>query len=338
MSRGEVRPGPLNLITDVAGLTVGHAEDHRVMTGATVVLPAARAVAAADVRGGGPGTRDVEALDPTCVVDAVDAIMLSGGSVYGLEAAAGATVWLAAQGRGFAVRGIRVPIVPSAILFDLTHGGDKGWGDMPPYRRLGQEACAAAASTFAQGNAGAGVGAKTATCKGGLGSVSAVDPAFGVTVGALVAANPVGSVVMPDGTFWAWPFERNGEFGGMRPTGVAADPEPELYDPDAVPAGNTTIGVVATDAALTKAEAKRVAMMAQDGLARAIRPVHTPADGDTIFVLATGTVALPEERRATALTRIGAIAADCVARAIARGVWHAESLGRFVSWKARYGR
>jgi L-aminopeptidase/D-esterase-like protein len=149
--------------------------------------------------------------------------------------------------------------------------------------------------------------------------------------------NPVGSVVMPDGTFWAWPFERDGEFGGARPTGACADPEPEFYDPDAAAAGNTTIGVVATDAALTKAEAKRVAIMAQDGLARAIRPVHTPSDGDTIFVLATGGVPLPEGRTA-ALARIGAVAADCVARAIARGVWHAEPIGRFTSWKARYGR
>ncbi len=332
-----IRPGPRNLITDVAGIIVGHAEDRRALTGVTAILAPERAVAAVDVRGGGPGTRDTDALDPTCLVDAIDAVVLAGGSVYGLEAAAGATAWLAAHGRGFPVRGLRVPIVPSAILFDLTHGGDKDWGETPPYRRLGAEACAAAGTDVRLGNAGAGLGAKTAACKGGLGSVSAVDARTGITIGALVAANPAGSPVMPDGTFWAWPFEQDGEFGGRMP-GCRAEAEPEFYAADPAAAGNTTIGVVATDAALGKAEALRIAMMAQDGLARAIRPVHTPGDGDTLFVMATGRVALPEAGRAAILARIGAIAADCVARAIARGVYHAESAGPFTSWRDRWGR
>jgi len=332
-----IRPGPRNAITDIAGLLVGQAEDMAARTGVTVLLPEARCTAAVDVRGGGPGTRDIDALDPACMVDAVDAVVLSGGSVHGLEAASGVVSWLAAHGRGYPVAGIRVPIVPAAILFDLANGGDKGWGDTPPYRALALAACDAAGAEVRQGNAGAGTGAKTATCKGGLGTASAVDPETGVTVGALVAANPVGAVTMPDGTFWAWPFEQEGEFGGpYRPTGPAA-PEPNFYrHPEAGPGGNTTIGIVAVDAALSKAEAQRLAIMAQDGLARAIRPVHTPMDGDTVFALATGAVALPGPG-AMALARIGAIAADCVARAIARGVWHAETLGPHQGWREKYG-
>ncbi|MGK9170387.1 P1 family peptidase [Inquilinus limosus] len=336
-----IRPGPRNSITDIAGLLVGQAEDLAVRSGVTVLLPETRCTAAVDVRGGGPGTRDTDALDPTCMVEAVDALVLSGGSVHGLEAASGVVSWLAARGRGLAIGDARVPIVPAAILFDLTNGGDKNWADTPPYRALALAACDAAGTEVRQGNAGAGTGAKTATCKGGLGTASAVDPETGVTVGAVVAANPVGAVTMPDGTFWAWPLEQEGEFGGPhRPTGPAA-PEPEFYRnpaaPQPEPGGNTTIGIIAVDAALSKAEARRLAIMAQDGLARAIRPVHTPMDGDTIFALATGAKALPEPRT-MALARIGAIAADCVARAIARGVWHAATLGPHPAWRERYGK
>jgi L-aminopeptidase/D-esterase-like protein len=335
-----IRPGPRNAITDIAGLLVGQAEDAAVRSGVTVLLPEMRCTAGVDVRGGGPGTRDTDALDPTCMVEAVDALVLSGGSVYGLDAASGVVSWLAARGRGLPVAGTQVPIVPAAILFDLVNGGDKGWGDTPPYRALALAACDAIGTEVRQGNAGAGYGAKTATCKGGLGTASAFDPETGVTIGALVAANPVGAVTMPDGTFWAWPWEQDGEFGGPhRPTGPAS-PEPEFFRhptaPSAGPGGNTTIGIVAVDAALTKAEAQRIAIMAQDGLARAIRPVHTPMDGDTIFALATGAVTLPEPR-VMALARIGAIAADCVARAIARGIWHAEALGPHPAWREKYG-
>ena len=351
-----IRPGPRNAITDVPGLLVGQAEDLAVRSGVTVLLPEMRCTAAVDVRGGAPGTRDTDALDPTCMVEAVDALVLAGGSVYGLGAADPLGSGGAARGRGLAVAGLQVPIVPGAILFDLANGGDKGWGDTPPYRALALAACDAAGPKVRQGNAGAGTGAKTATCKGGLGTASAIDPETGVTIGALVAANPVGAVTMPDGTFWAWPWEQDGEFGGPhRPTGPAS-PEPEFFrhptaalavghaaapavgtaSPQPDLGGNTTIGIVAVDAILTKAEAQRIAIMAQDGLARAIRPVHTPMDGDTIFALATGARALPEPR-AMALARIGAIAADCVARAIARGVWHAETLGPHPAWRERWG-
>ncbi|HEY0418714.1 MAG TPA: P1 family peptidase, partial [Acetobacteraceae bacterium] len=208
------RPGPRNLITDIVGIAVGNADDAAVRSGVTVVLPEARAVAAVDVRGGGPGTRETDALGPTCLVESVDAIVLSGGSAFGLDAAAGAMAWLAVRGRGFAVGPAVVPIVPAAVLFDLGNGGDKHWGDRPPYRDLALAACAAAGRDFALGNAGAGSGAKAGDLKGGLGSVSAVTD-DGFQVGALVAANPLGSVVMPgDGAFWAWALERNGEFGG----------------------------------------------------------------------------------------------------------------------------
>lgn len=337
MSR--VLPGPRNLITDVAGLRVGNAEDRAARSGVTVVLPDARTVAAVDVRGGGPGTRDTELLDPTCLVDAVDAIVLSGGSVYGLEAAAGVTCWLADAGRGFPLGPLRVPICPSAILFDLLNGGDKGWGARPPYRDLGLAACAAATLEVPLGNVGAGLGAKAGVLKGGLGSASAVDGASGLTVGALIAANPVGSAVMPgQPTLWAWALEQRGELGGQPPPLRGSDLEAEFpaLPATAEPGGNTTIGVVATDAVLTKAEAKRLAMMAQDGLARAVRPSHTPFDGDTLFVLATGARPLPEPR-ALALARLGAIAADTAARALARGVYEAESLGPFPGYRATHG-
>jgi len=328
-----VAPGPHNLITDVAGIRVGNAEDAAVRTGVTVVLPERGAVAAVDVRGGAPGTRETDALDPTCLVPTVDAVVLSGGSSFGLEAGSAVMSWLAARGVGFPIGTVRVPIVPAAILFDLLNGGDKAWGESPPYARLARAACAAAGDRFALGNAGAGLGARAGSLKGGLGSVSAVTP-DGLQVGALIAVNAMGDTVMPgQSCFWAWPFERQGELGGQSPprAGVPAD-EPLLASPFARIGANTTIGVVATNAILDKAEAQRVAMMAQDGYARAIRPVHTPFDGDTIFVLATGTQALPAPRNAS-LSRLGALAADCVARAVARGVFAAESLGELQCYR-----
>lgn len=334
-----VRPGPKNLITDVDGLRVGNADDAQVRSGVTVVLPDRPSVVAVDVRGGGPGTRETDALNPTCLVDRVDALVLTGGSAFGLDAASGAMGWLAGQGRGYPVGDAVVPIVPAAVLFDLLNGGDKGWGEIPPYRRLGLEACAAAAPEFPLGNAGAGFGAIAGDVKGGLGSASAVFD-DGLQVGALVAANPVGSPVMPGQcTLWAWAWEQNGEMGGQRP------PErPVSLDPDlrklaaALPGANTMIGVVATNAVLSKAEALRVVTMAHDGMARAVRPAHTPFDGDTLFALATGTRPLPEgPARSLALAQIGAIAADCVTRAIGRAVYEAETLGDCVSYRVRYG-
>lgn len=325
-----VRPGPRNLITDVEGLSVGNAEDQRVITGVTVILPAGRAVAAADVRGGGPGTRETDALEPHNLVDAVDAIVLAGGSVYGLDAAGAVAAALGAAGHGYAVTGwnLVAPMVPSAILFDLTNGGAKDWGAEPPYRALGKTALARVGAEFALGNAGAGYGARAGAYKGGLGSASAMDDA-GLMVGALVAANPVGSPLMPgSGVFWAQPFAFGDEMGPRRdyPSGPPqADWPADAKSGPLPPRANTTIGVVATNAALTPAEAKRVAIMAQDGYARACRPMHTALDGDVVFALATGTHDL-DGPRPHAVSRVGAIAADCVARALARGVWEARSL------------
>lgn len=334
-------PGPRNLITDVDGIRVGNAEDSRVWTGVTIVLPTEPAVAAADVRGGAPGTRETDALDPSCIVEKIHAVVLSGGSAFGLDAAGAVAAALGARGIGFAVGTARVPIVPSAILFDLLNGGTKDWGERPPYRELARAALAAAeagSGAFALGNAGAGYGAKAGRLKGGLGSVSTV-ASDGLQVGAIVAANPWGSVVMPgSGRFWAWALEQAGELGGLPPPQEGATLDPELPpDPSAAqPGANTTIGIVATNAALSKAEAQRVAIMAQDGFARAIRPAHTPFDGDTIFVLATGRHAIAEPRP-RALARIGALAADCVARAAARGVYAAERLGSWPSWRELHG-
>ena len=335
-----VRAGPRNLITDVDGILVGNAEDGRALTGATVVLPEDAAVASGDVRGGGPGTRETDLLDPAATVDTVHAIALSGGSAFGLATADGVMAWLKARGRGFDVGGSIVPLVPGAILFDLNNGGDKNWGELPPYRALGLQACEKAARDFALGNAGAGLGARAGNLKGGLGSVSSVDEA-GLQVGALIAVNSRGYVTMEgQKQFWAWPFEQNGEFGNLSPPGKPVPLEVSV-DRGATASGtvrgHTTIGVVATNAKLSKAEARRVAIMAQDGLARAIRPIHTSFDGDALFVLATGKVEL-QGVRPLALSRLGSIAADCVARACARGVYQAASAGGMTAWRDYFAR
>lgn len=330
---GPLKPGPANTICDVAGVEVGQAHDEKARTGVTVVAPKKRAVAAADIRGGGPGTRETDLLEPSRLVREIDAVVLAGGSVYGLEAASAVTNWLGARGRGYRLMSPDAvpvsPIVPGAILYDLANGGDKDWGETPPYAALGRSACDALGSRVALGAAGAGFGARAGTRRGGLGSVSAVSD-DGLAIGAIMAVNAFGSAVMP-GTdaFWAWPFEIDGEFGGRRPP--AGWPGAGLaYPPDtkagARPGANTTIGVVAVNAALDGGQAKRVAVMAQDGIARALRPAHAPVDGDAIFVIATGEFALPEPA-ALALTELGSIAADCVARAVARGVFEAERRG-----------
>ena len=327
MNPGPARPGARNLITDVSGVKVGQAHDADVRTGVTVILPEVRSVAACDVRGGGPGTRETDALDPHNLVDALDAVTLSGGSVYGLAAADGVAAWLGAQRRGYGLvadPGVPVsPIVPSAILYDLANQGDKVWGEDPPYRRLGRAAALAAAGDFELGTAGAGYGAMAGRLKGGVGSASAV--IFdGFTVGALAAVNSFGSVVAPGGrTFWAAPFEIAAEFGGLGTAGlVAAGDDWGLAKADPAPRTNTTIACVALDAVLTPSQARRIAVMAQDGMARAIRPVHAPFDGDVVFVLATGRVPLGE-RADFQVARLGALAADTLARAIARGVHEA---------------
>lgn len=321
------RPGPLNLITDVPGLKVGQAQDATARTGVTVILPDERAVCAVDVRGGGPGTRETDALSPETLVEAVDAVVLAGGSVYGLAAADGVAAWLGARGRGFGLvdrPGVpKSPIVPAAILYDLANGGDKAWAMEPPYRAMGIVAIEAAGGAFALGTAGAGYGAMAGLLKGGVGSASIVT-ADGFTVGALAAVNSFGSVTAPGGkAFWAAPYEIDGEFGAVPLGDTRAGPDDwgaAKADPQA--RANTTIAVVATDAILTAAQAKRIAIMAQDGVARAIRPAHAPFDGDVVFALATGRRPLGDAPGVT-LTRLGALAADCLARAIARGVYEA---------------
>ncbi len=330
-----VRPGPSNLITDVDGIKVGNAEDTVAISGTTVVLPDVATLAAVDVRGGGPGTRETETMDPINLVDRVDAIVLSGGSAFGLDAASGAVEWLVKQRRGIEVKGHLVPIVPTAILFDLDNGGNKDWGTQPPYRDLARRAIAAAGTEFALGNAGAGLGATTGglrgVMQGGLGSVSAVTD-DGIQVGALIAVNPFGSPLIGDtGTFWAWALEQGNEFGACSPPTAGLKDGLEISF-DGEPAGNTTIGVIAVNAALDKAQAKRIAIMAHDGLARAIRPLHTPMDGDTIFVLATGARPLGDPVPAR-LARLGSLAADCAARAVARGVYAAAGIGDIPGYK-----
>ena len=341
-----LRPGPRNLITDVDGILVGSAEDPRLRSGVSVILCENPSTASVDVRGGGPGTRDTDLLDPSCRVDRIDAVCLSGGSAFGLSAADGVMRWLRERGRGLAVADAVVPIVPTAILFDLLNGGDKNW-DWPPYRELAYAAADKAGRDFALGNAGAGLGAKAGNLKGGLGSASAVDSANGLQVGALVAVNARGYTTMGDmPQFWAWALEQDREFGGLPPPShglalpVSHSRADLTHDPaDAArsdPRANTTIAVVATNARLDKASAKRLAVMAQDGLARSIRPVHTPQDGDTVFAIATGGHELGDDP--LALGELGTLAADCLARAVARGVYNAATLGAARGWRDVFGR
>jgi L-aminopeptidase/D-esterase-like protein len=312
--RSSSRTGARNLITDVPGLKVGQASDPRARSGVTVV------------RGGAPGTRETDALSPETLVEAVDAVVLSGGSVYGLAAADGVTAWLGARGRGYALSPDPAvppsPVVPAAILFDMANGGDKAWGEAPPYRALGLAAVAAASEAFDLGTAGAGAGAMAGGLKGGVGSASTLT-ADGSAVGAICAVNCWGSVVAPGGgSFWAAPYEIGAEFGGLGPAGLRAAPEDWALAKSAAASRNTTIACVATDVALTPAQARRVAIMAQDGLARAIRPVHAPFDGDVVFALSTARRPCPEPANLS-VARLGAIAADTLARAVARGVYEA---------------
>jgi D-aminopeptidase len=326
-------PGARNLITDVPGVLVGNASDAVVKTGVTVVTGSRPFVAAVHVMGAAPGTRETDLLSPENTVETVDALVLAGGSAFGLDAASGVMAGLRAAGRGFPAAGHLVPIVPGAILFDLANGGEKGWAENP-YPALGRAALVAASAEFALGTAGAGFGATVAGMKGGLGSASAV-LASGVTVGALVAVNAVGGVCDEAGRFWAAPFEIGGEFGG-RGVPEPGDP-PEFPVTKMVPGGHTTIAVVATDAALTKAGAKRMAVAAHDGLARAVVPAHTPLDGDLVFGVATGERALADPVREAAV--IGHVAAVCLSRAIARAVFlaRAEPGDVVPCWSARFG-
>src|SRR5579872_279804 len=326
-----------NLITDLDGVTVGAAADERIASGVSVVIFDEPAVASIAIHGGAPATRDAALLAPEMTVAAIDALVLAGGSAFGLDAAGGAQARLLEMGRGYPVGPVRVPIVPSASLFDLANGGDKNWGRHPPYWELGYEAAAKAGKIVALGTTGAGYGATTCDLKGGLGSASALS-SRGFLVGALVAANAVGRATRGSCPhFWAAPYERGAEFGGLGEGPPAADALTMRLKNEA-PA-NTTIGVVVTDAALTKAQMKRVATMAQDGYALAIRPAHAPTDGDVVFAATTGRAKPTPDLRD--LTEIGMLAAECLARAIARGVYEAKSLDNPIAppcWREKYGR
>lgn len=327
-----------NSLTDIAGVRVGHAEDRKVASGVTAILFDRPATASVDVRGGGPGVRESALLEVAGTVEQVDGFVLSGGSAFGLDAAGGVQTSLVAQGRGFNVGGALIPIVPGAIMFDMLNGGDKNWGRHAPYRDLGHAAAESAGTDFALGSAGAGLGATTATLKGGLGSASG-ETREGVRVGAIVVVNAVGNVTMGDGPhFWAAPFEQGGEFGGR---GWPAQVTPQMLAPrfkgQPSPRQNTTIALVVTDALLTKAQAHRLAVMTSTGFARAIYPVHAPLDGDVVFAAATGEQPIEP---LVGLTELGTLAANVMARAIARGVYEATSLpfpGALPSWKEKFG-
>ncbi|MCG6857704.1 MAG: P1 family peptidase [Salaquimonas sp.] len=314
-------PGKRNLITDVAGLTVGNAHDARLKSGVTAVLSEEPAVPAVHVMGGAPGTRETDLLEAHNTVQVVHALVLSGGSAFGLDAASGVQAALRERGIGLPVGNYPIPIVPAAILSDVMTGGDKDWGRYPPYRELAYDAVQAAGAEFAIGTAGSGTGAITGGLKGGLGSASTVLES-GVTIGALVAVNSMGTVAVGRTRhFWAAPFEIGDEFGGLglpHPLPAnATDLRIRLHES----AQHTTIGIIATDAEMTKAEAKRLAIAAHDGLARAIWPTHTVFDGDLVFAIATGRSKVKPAIQD--FMELAAVSASTMARAIARAVYAA---------------
>ncbi|TBN42641.1 peptidase S58 family protein [Paracoccus subflavus] len=308
-------PGPRNLISDIPGLRVGHAAEPKLKSGVTVLTADAPFGAAVHVMGGAPGTRETDLLAPDKLVDGVDALVLSGGSAFGLAACDGVMAGLRMAGRGFAVRSARVPIVPGAIIFDLLNGGQKDWTENP-YPALGQRALEAAAEDFGIGTAGAGTGAMTGNLKGGIGSASALLE-NGLTVGALVVVNALGCATVGKGPhFWAAPWELGAEFGalGLSSTFAAGhEPAPAKRLGEA-----TTIAIVATNAALDKASLQRLAVAAHDGMARALVPSHTPLDGDLVFAVSTRSRPLPDP--VSDAFALGHAAACVLARAIARGI------------------
>lgn len=338
-----------NLITDVPGVLVGNARDARAATGVTVAVFEKSVVASVATLGGAPGDRAVTLLEPEMTRGMIDAVVLSGGSLYGLDAAGGVTAVLCRQGKGAQFAGLALPVAVQAILFDLMNGGAKDWltepvEKRPPYWDLGRDATLAAAPDFALGTVGAGYGATTVTSKGGLGSASA-RTRQGFTVGALVAVNAIGSALIGEGPhFWAAPYEQGAEFGGLGwPQKISPEALAVRFKGQPAPATATTIAMVATDATLTKAECKRLAIMANDGLSKALRPVHAPNDGDTVFAAATGRAGpsnFPLGGDPPVLTELGTVAADCLARAIARGVYEATALPyktAVPNWKTRFG-
>ena len=329
----------LNLITDVPGLMVGHAEEAALASGVTAILLERDNVASGTTRGGAPGARDTALLEPEMTVAGLDAVVLSGGSLFGLDAAGGVVSFLRGQGRGLTIGAVTLPVVAQAITFDLGNGGNKDWGRMPPYWELGWRAAAAAGGgAFALGTVGGGFGATTANLKGGLGSASATTRS-GFRVGAIVVVNAVGSVTVGDGPhFWAAPYEADAEFGGLGAPATTPAGALELRIKGGAPP-STSIAFVATDAIMSKAQAKRLALMADDGLARAIRPAHAPMDGDT--VVAAAMLRQPMRDELVDLTEIGLSAADCIARAAARAVYLATALpfaGALPAWRDKFAR
>ncbi|WNI14474.1 P1 family peptidase [Actinacidiphila sp. ITFR-21] len=358
---GSGRPGARNALTDVGGLRVGHAgrRGGGWLTGVTVVLaPEGGAVTAVDVRGGGPGTRETDALDPRNLVQRIEAVVLTGGSAFGLDAASGVVGWLERHGRGFRVGGPGqvVPVVPAAALFDLGRGGS--W-DARPGPGLGRAAVEAAAATeegapVPQGCVGAGTGAVAGGLKGGVGTASLVLPS-GTTVAALAVVNAAGSVADPDtGVLWGARAAWNAEFGldGAPPPAAAAARARDRLAALRPPPFNTTLAVVATDAELTRAQAQKLAGAAHDGLARAVRPVHLLSDGDTVFSMATGRrPLLPAGRpagdpafgvhiEAGALNEVLAAGADTLTRAVLHAVLTADGVtgpgGDFPAYRELY--
>ncbi|MEM8690928.1 MAG: P1 family peptidase [Pseudomonadota bacterium] len=316
-----MQPGPKNLITDVPGLRVGNAQDAGLKSGVTVLTGDAPFTASVATMGGAPGSRETDLLQPDKSVAQIDALVLSGGSAYGLDACSGVSDALRAAGRGYKVGPVVIPLVPGAIIFDLLSGGAQDWIENP-YRTLGRAAYNAADADFLMGTQGAGTGAMSAMLKGGLGSASL---SLGdITVGALVAANPMGSVTTPgERHFWAAPFEIDGEFGGLGPdpkSGLGRSLESRKIAA-IMERANTTIAIVATDAPLTKAQCQRMAWAAHDGIGRACVPAHSPGDGDLVFAAATGPVTGADDRT---LGIVGHAAALCLSRAIARAIYEAS--------------
>lgn len=325
------KAGPKNLITDVAGINVGNIHDAKLNSGVSAIILDRPTTASVHLMGGGPGTRDTELLAPKNTVEKIDGLFLSGGSAFGLDAGGGVQAWLRENGKGFSLAGQTIPLVPGAIIFDLVNGGDKDWDRFSPYQTLGYEAAARAKDTFEIGSHGAGKGALVASMLGGLGSAS-TKLENGITIGALVVVNALGSPLLGNSRhFWAAPFEEKDEFGALgypeqMPENASAL---NIKFRERIDANkNTTIAVVATDAALSKAQCERLAIAAHDGIARAIWPAHTPLDGDLVFSLATGGSKIEPEM--DDWIDLGAYAASTLSRAIARGVYEAKACERSI--------
>ena len=316
------RPGKNNLITDISGLYIGNSEDEKVKTGVTVLVSENPFTAGVKILGGAPGTRETTLLDPDKLVQKIDAIVLAGGSAFGLEAASEVCERLANNKRGFPIGNVKVPIIPSAILFDLTNGGNKDW-QSNPYRNLGRKALESAGIEFSNGSVGAGFGALTSDLKGGLGSAS-IQIENGIVVAAIVAVNSVGSATIgKEKNFWAAPFEIDEEFGGIEPINSYNSFKMHYEEITALKGQSTTLAIVATNANINQAQATRVASAAHAGISRAIYPSHTPLDGDIVFAVATNEIDTHDH--ATDTMKIGNAAADCVSRSIAKAVYHAKS-------------